>query len=1033
MAGKTISLKGFISREFFRAALLPLLIISATLAGLYFVMNGHLLEKTLKTLSRDRLSYLMEISDSQARIIGGRLDAVTHLGRVLQAHTSRFFVQPDQFQRPDPAPEFGFAPNGIYYKLRNNGGSSVFYSGASPIGNPQKDKALRSETLDPLFKNIFGTNGNIVAVYLNTFDSMCRYYPFLENVHEQISPDMKIPEFNFYYLADMTHNPKGGPVWTGSYLDPMGKGWMMSCIAPIYNDGFLEGVAGIDITIKNFIGSLLDLDLPWGSQAFLVDAEGTIMAMPPEVERIFGIRELQDFSYRGKVRKDTGKPATFNLQKSVPVEAQGAVAALMRRGEGSVELAIDGQRYVLCQHTVSEAGWKLMVMADRTSVLRPILQMERHAGRTGKVVVGALVLFYLIFFSFLAFRTRRLAEGIAETIGGLSEVTRRLGTGVYETKIRPTAVVEIDALSDQFENMAQDLKTLHGSLEQKIDQANQAKDLARKAETELKAHQVHLERVVENRTLELTETNVRLREDITKRKQIETRLNLERRQLLSIFDSIDEPVYISAPDTYEMLYANEAMRNYLSGSMAGKCYQLLQNRKEPCPFCTNSIIFGEKLGRAHIWEHRNNHSGRWFRCIDKAIQWPDGRMVRYEMAIDITEQRNAAEERQGLRERLRRAEKMEALGTLAGGVAHDLNNVLGGIVGYPDLLLMDMAADHAMRKPIETIQRSGQKAAAIVQDLLTLARRGVAVMEATCLNDIATGYLASPEHERLLRHHPGIRIETNLAPGLHQCMGSSVHLSKTVMNLVSNAAESMPEGGRIAVATENRYIDRPLKGYEEVLAGDYTVLKVADGGIGILPEDLPHIFEPFYTKKKLGRSGTGLGMAVVWGTVKDHQGYIEIESGPGVGTTVEIYLPATGGNLCVERHQNSLEGFRGNGQSILVVDDVEIQREIATGMLQRLGYATITVPSGEDAVAYLEKKRVDLVLLDMIMDPGIDGLETYRRIIRIHPGQKAIVVSGYSETEAVREARALGAGQYVKKPYTAEEIGRAIQQTLQAK
>ena len=493
MADRTVSLKQFISREFFKAALLPLLIIGATLLGFYFVMNAYLLDKSLKTLRSDRFAYLQEVTDSQARIIGEQLDAVTDLGRVLQEHTTRFFVQPDRFPLPNPEPAFGFAANGIYYKLDDNGGCSLSYSGVEPIGDQKKEKALRSEALDPLFKNIFGANGNIVAVYLNTFDSMCRYYPFFEKVYEQIDPGMRIPEYNFYYLADNAHNPSGGPVWTSAYLDPMGKGWMMSCIVPAYNHGFLEGVAGIDINIINFIDSLLDLDLPWGSQAFLVDAKGTIMAMPPGVERIFGICELKDFSYHDKVLQDTGKPETFNLYKAMLAEAKEPVARLMRRKRGFVELALKGRDYVLCQNTVSEAGWKLMVMADRAAVLSPVAQMEHNAGKIGYVVVGGLAAFYLLFFLFLAHRTRHLAGEIAETVGGLSEAVHRMGIGVYETKIHPTKVIEIDTLSDQFENMARDLKTLHGNLQAEIEHANQAKNMAREAEAKLKEHQTHLE------------------------------------------------------------------------------------------------------------------------------------------------------------------------------------------------------------------------------------------------------------------------------------------------------------------------------------------------------------------------------------------------------------------------------------------------------------------------------------------------------------------------------------------------------------
>jgi PAS domain S-box-containing protein len=390
---------------------------------------------------------------------------------------------------------------------------------------------------------------------------------------------------------------------------------------------------------------------------------------------------------------------------------------------------------------------------------------------------------------------------------------------------------------------------------------------------------------------------------------------------------------------------------------------------------------------------------------------------------DISEHRR-------LEARLQRAQKMEALGVLAGGVAHDINNVLSGIVSYPDLLLLELPEDSPLRKPILTIQESGKKAADIVQDLLTLARRGVVVEDVVNLNAIVSDYLNDPEHEKLLSFHPAVTVKSDLAMDLLNVKGSRVHLAKTLMNLVSNAAEAMPDGGSISIATENRYVDAPINGYDHLAEGDYVVLKIADSGIGIAPDERERIFEPFYTKKVMGRSGTGLGMAVVWGTVKDHNGYIDVQSAKGRGTTFTLYFPASRHQAKGQRHAWPIEAYRGRGELILVVDDVEAQREIAVSLLKRLGYAVQAVASGEQAVDYVADNRVDLVMIDMIMDPGMDGLDTYRRIVEKKPGQKAIIASGFSETSRVRAAQQLGAGEYVKKPYTLEKIGIAIRTEL---
>jgi two-component system cell cycle sensor histidine kinase/response regulator CckA len=390
---------------------------------------------------------------------------------------------------------------------------------------------------------------------------------------------------------------------------------------------------------------------------------------------------------------------------------------------------------------------------------------------------------------------------------------------------------------------------------------------------------------------------------------------------------------------------------------------------------------------------------------------------------DITEQKK-------LQDQLLQAQKMESLGRLAGGVAHDLNNILSGLVGYPELLLLQLPENSSLKKPLLTIKKSGEKAAALVQDLLTLARRGVVVKEVVDLNHIISEFLETPEHEKFQADHPRVTVKTLLNNDILNISGSPVHLSKTVMNLINNAAEATPEDGEILIATENRHLDRPLKGYGDVKEGDYVVLSIADTGTGISPEDMGSIFEPFYTKKKMGRSGTGLGTTVVWGTVKDHRGYIDVQSAEGKGTTFTLYFPATREKLAEKGTTVNIESYRGNGEFILVVDDVESQRQIASAILTELGYHVSSVSSGEAAVEYLQSQTADLLVLDMIMDPGMDGLETYKKILEYNPEQKAIIVSGFSETDRVKEFQSLRSGGYLKKPFLLEKIGFAVKQEL---
>ncbi len=454
----------------------------------------------------------------------------------------------------------------------------------------------------------------------------------------------------------------------------------------------------------------------------------------------------------------------------------------------------------------------------------------------------------------------------------------------------------------------------------------------------------------------------------------------------------------------------------------------------------NEQIFRKKMKRLNSGESIVEHfeapfeiGGRegpfWLEILASVVPFHGNQSILIH-AVDTTKRKLMESEQNRLRQKVTRGEKMETLAKLAGGVAHDLNNILSGIVSYPELLLLDLNEGDKFYKPLQTIHKSGLKAAAIVQDLLTLTRRGVVVTAVVNLGDIIKEYLASPEFGNLHSFCPDIKIATDISFDLMNIQGSHLHLSKSLMNLVTNAAEAMPQGGTIQIKAENRYIDIPIEGYENIVEGEYVVLTVADTGQGISEEDIGKIFEPFYTKKIMGRSGTGLGMSVVWGTVKDHNGYIEVASREGKGTIFTLYFPASRKSLTEETAHFTLNEVMGKRESILVIDDVPEQRLIAASMLEKLNYRVTAAASGEEAVAAVQRSIFDLLIIDMIMEPGMDGLDTYRATLKVRPTQKAIIASGFSETNRIRQTMALGAGAYIKKPYSLQLLAVTVKKCL---
>jgi len=394
-----------------------------------------------------------------------------------------------------------------------------------------------------------------------------------------------------------------------------------------------------------------------------------------------------------------------------------------------------------------------------------------------------------------------------------------------------------------------------------------------------------------------------------------------------------------------------------------------------------------------------------------------------------------ASERRATEEKLHRAEKMEAIGLMASGIAHDLNNILSGMISYPELLLMHLPDDSKLRQPITAIKESGLRAAEVVADLLTVARDAAKVRIRANINTLVLEFLQSPEAEKIHSLYPELTISTQLAKPLGSICCSPTHVNKCIMNLVLNAAEAIDGAGQIVICTENQKLTAKEANVIAVKMGRYVTLSVSDNGSGIESEDLQHIFEPFYTKKKMGRSGTGIGLAVVWNSMQDHGGTVTVKSAE-TGTNFTLFFPQSEEdcNPLGDKIELQLTGIdtelRGHGEQILVVDDEDRQRDIALQILNELGYRAEVASSGKEAVDYVREESVDLLLLDMVMDPGMDGLQTFTEITRFKPEQKALIVSGFSETSKVEKALSLGAKGFLKKPYTLRQVAVAVQKSL---
>lgn len=406
---------------------------------------------------------------------------------------------------------------------------------------------------------------------------------------------------------------------------------------------------------------------------------------------------------------------------------------------------------------------------------------------------------------------------------------------------------------------------------------------------------------------------------------------------------------------------------------------------------------------------------------------------------DVTDLRLMEEREREYQEALDRAARMQSLAVLAGGVAHDLNNILMPILTLPEVIRDEIAAEDrpipkSMDEDLAVIARSGQRAASIARDLLSLSRSQFPERRPTPINLAVDAVLESGTVLELRRAFPGVRVELSLSAREPLVYGSESHLFQAFLNMVINAFEAMPNGGTLRISTDTYRLSQPFIGHEKIEAGEYVRVVVSDTGHGIPPEEIDRVFEPFHSRKGRGRpSGSGLGLAVVYGVAKGHEGYVDLTSAVGRGTEFRLYFPVCDQPLAVVETDAEEEAVGGD-ERVLLVDDEEIPREMAARMLRQLGYEVELAENGREAVervaAAEESRSYALVLLDMVMEEDFDGLDTYRTIVRIRPRQRCMLISGFTDGDRVRDAQRLGAGGFLQKPFSIRQLARMVRNEI---
>jgi PAS domain S-box-containing protein len=518
--------------------------------------------------------------------------------------------------------------------------------------------------------------------------------------------------------------------------------------------------------------------------------------------------------------------------------------------------------------------------------------------------------------------------------------------------------------------------------------------------------------------------------DVTERKRAEEELNRSHQTFLTVLDGIDATIYVADMDTYEILFMSKHMIDAFGADLTGRaCYEAFRRESGPCGHCNNDQLLdadGNPAGVC-VWETRNPITGRWYINYDRAIRWVDGRMVRLQIATDISKLKEMEQERLRIEDQLRQAQKMESVGRLAGGVAHDFNNMLSAILGHAELGMMQLTPSDPVLDDLRAIKKAAQRSADLVRQLLAFARKQTVSPKVLDLNDTVAGMF------KMLKRLIGEDIDLVWSPGagLWAVKIDPSQIDQILANLCVNARDAIAGVGKVIIATQNAaFAEADCAAHPGLACGEYVMLAVRDDGCGMAREVIAHIFEPFFSTKEVGK-GTGLGLATVYGIVKQNEGYISVDSEPGKGAAFKIYLPRFGGYASKPAAEGMVPMHKGCGELVLLVEDEAAILKVGQAMLEMLGYAVVAAGTPAEALrqADAHAEKIRLLITDVIM-PGMNGLDLARKIHETNPGLKCLFTSGYT-ADVIAHHGVLDEGvQFIQKPFSLKALASKVHQAL---
>ena len=512
--------------------------------------------------------------------------------------------------------------------------------------------------------------------------------------------------------------------------------------------------------------------------------------------------------------------------------------------------------------------------------------------------------------------------------------------------------------------------------------------------------------------------------NITESRQAEQKLLLAHEKLIKILDGIDATIYVADMNTYEILFMNRKMIEAFGRDMTGmKCYQAFRNETGPCSFCTMKQLLDQtgKPTGVCVWQGRNPLTGKQYINHDRAVEWIDGRMVLLQIALDISEQTK-------MEQQLRQAQKMEAVGTLAGGIAHDFNNMLGVILGHSDMALKKMEPAGPLFDHLQQIRNAATRSADITRQLLAFARKQTIAPKILDLN------LSMKSMLNILRRLIGENINLVWRPanGLWPVKMDPAQIDQILANLCVNARDAIGGVGTLIIETAMVTLDQEYcLHHAGFTPGEFVLLAVSDDGCGMDKATLGNIFDPFFTTKDAGR-GTGLGLATVYGIVKQNQGFINVYSEPGRGTTFRIYLPRQMSLTEAPVQKMPSKSMPRGHETILLVEDEPMILEMTKKMLEFQGYTVLSADRPKEALRLADgyAGKIHLLLTDVVL-PEMNGRVLAEQLTKLRPDLKLLFMSGYTSNSITHQGVLDEGARFIQKPYSFSDLALQIRKALE--